>query len=265
MIKSFVISLQDEKANQSIQYLSQMGFPQVSHFKGVNGKDLIPVISKEEVSLPNVAVSLQTMFDLENSRVQHHSIPSKGALGCYLSHVGLWKMLVESNLERIFIFEDDIQFKHKITYDDLEEMIQKHVPEDEDVFLFGFLNIRGDILKINDFVNKVDGQFWGLQSYMITKNGARKLLSNVFPIEMQIDSYIGSVAHVTGDINIYSFDTSLTRQKIHKSSIQDVCMSCDMNDIMTGNLRWRNIWYNKILLLVILFLVWKAYGYYKKK
>merc|ERR1712227_220574 len=42
----------------------------------------------------------------------YHGRPlTMGEIGCFMSHYNIWKLIVESDLEKVLIFEDDIRFE----------------------------------------------------------------------------------------------------------------------------------------------------------
>jgi hypothetical protein len=75
------------------------------------------------------------------------------------------------------------------------------------------------------------GIMHGLQGYYVTPGAAQTLLDYAFPIEMQVDSYIGILADVLDDFNkltLVAFKKSLVNQaNINDSNIQSKCTLCN--------------------------------------
>ena len=72
---------------------------------------------------------------MEDHNYDHDHISNTGEIGCYLSHVELWKKCVELN-EPIAVIEDDMKFTEKI-----RKAVKKsltNIPKDAG---FCFLNI----------------------------------------------------------------------------------------------------------------------------
>jgi len=67
----------------------------------------------------------------------------------------------------------------------------------------------------------VQGPFFGLGAYVITNFAARMMLQKVFPIEVQIDAFMGIEAKIEHRLKILSTDQKLiTLQSRLESSIQ---------------------------------------------
>lgn len=106
---------------------------------------------------------------------------SRGEIACSASHIMIWQILLEQNLEYITVFEDDI-------------FLGKNV----EVFLntTDWLPEKWDIIKLETFLEKtflssnsihvsdrqlytLKGAHFGTGGYMISKSGAKKLLEYI--------------------------------------------------------------------------------------
>ena len=54
----------------------------------------------------------------------------------------------------------------------------------------------------------------------------------MFPIDMQIDSMIGYLSINFENFNLYYLKKSYVNQFIHKSSIQDICLKCEVIEVL---------------------------------
>ena len=103
--------------------------------------------------------------------------------------------------------------------------VSKHIPEDADVVLLHYILPqvnKYNIITVNTALSKVQPnkfQFWCLDSYIITKKGAKKILDNFNKITMQIDSFLTKL-HREGKINIYITNKQYTTQSDNKTDIQ---------------------------------------------
>lgn len=123
---------------------------------------------------------------------------SDGECGCALSHYYLWKKIVDEKIPVTMVLEDDAISVHP----DFERNIFKlksYLPKNWDIFLLGFyLNKGPNGKRLNRYIYSVDN-FVLLHSYLITYEGAKKLLNQI-PINMPLDSWISSKSK---KINIY--------------------------------------------------------------
>jgi GR25 family glycosyltransferase involved in LPS biosynthesis len=114
---------------------------------------------------------------------------SRGGIGCYLSHVNIWKKMQSiGNDNYLFVFEDDAQIQ-EIPMKEIQERV-KEVPDDWHIYILGSPHtiIIHDWIDNKEEVAKLT-QFCGTHAYIINKRGIEWLLNNseLFPIEKQVD------------------------------------------------------------------------------
>jgi GR25 family glycosyltransferase involved in LPS biosynthesis len=254
--KTFIINLEtkiNEYTNLS-DSLKSLGFNDLERWNATVGRNLTPIIFNPNTTLKDdeVFVTLQAYTDLVKGRNLHRALSSKGALGCYMSHVNIWKWLLnQPSIDRVVVFEDDAYLSDNAV-DKIDTCLQSIPFESIDFFSFGYNNTsKGFTEEVNDFVSLYRGEFWGLQGYMITKKGATKLLENIFPIDVQIDSYIGLFAEYNPDFNLYITNKKYVKQNYHISSIQDKCVKCRVFEYYDIIMKYKYL----ILFIIILIII----------
>ena len=144
-------------------------------------------------------------------------------IGAYLSHISMWKRLVEEQHEEVLILEDDINIGSAF----LEVMKNRDkFPKDYDLinFCIGFL-IGANLIPIGKFVYDIHkiailgSRANGACAYLIKRRGAEKLLRKVYPIRQTIDSLMGRV-ELTGLIS-YGVDPQVVVTGEFDSTIGD--------------------------------------------
>ena len=125
---------------------------------------------------------------------------SLGEIGCSLSHISIYKKMIEENIPLAIILEDDIEIKENFL-----ELLSKinSIKLKWDVLLLGYysrvLDERKSRFKIfnqirlfkNTNVVKLVEIGYGAHGYAITKKGAELLIENAIPISKPIDHYTG--------------------------------------------------------------------------
>ena len=164
---------------------SDMGNIPLTKMNAVDGSELD--ISK--VPLSEVARGELKQIETTGFRSKHYQL-TRGAIGCYLSHVKVWRDIVDNNYRHGLIFEDDVNVPS-----DLNTKIDstfKNIPKDWDMVLFGFHCKDCENLKKYRKVNR----FILLHCYAISYSGIIKILktNSLFPITQQIDSYLSELA-----------------------------------------------------------------------
>jgi GR25 family glycosyltransferase involved in LPS biosynthesis len=166
--RAFCINMErrpDRKKDMEEKF-AKFGFD-VEFFKAVDGKEL------------TLTDEIKHMF-----RNNNHGYKC-GIIGCALSHINLWKQLIESDENEYIIFEDDEEFQ-----DDMKEKISHALAQVDgkewDILYLGFIiwNDKRDPIKKSLWNNNLpkvtpfDNNFWGggTGSYIISRSGAKKLL-----------------------------------------------------------------------------------------
>lgn len=162
-------------------------------------------------------------------------------LGCALSHINIWKKIVDNKMKNALIFEDDIML-----VDDWKERLNKSmtdIPENWDILTLGNFGIKDHsdkytspfnfilytIVSICNLQNKKHKKltdniiipyfFTGLYGYAVSYKGAKKLLSlinNKNDITFHIDVLISCKSEY---LNIYSIKDDIVYQRIEDSTI----------------------------------------------
>lgn len=152
----------------------------LERFDAIVGKDLDP---EKYISKNAYDMLLQSE---KNGYRKRHSELTRGAIGCYLSHVELYKKLLNDTCDYYIIFEDDSELL-KNTDKVIHEAII-NAPDDWDMINFS----RDYGYTYTQIINKYIryNHFYGLTCYIINKKGAKKFLNEFEskPITMQIDS-----------------------------------------------------------------------------
>jgi len=152
-----------DRKNTMIQKFTEANFHSYEFYKAIDGKEIEP------------SIELKKLF--EGNDFQYR----RGVLGASLSHMKLWKELIDESETRDFyiIFEDDIalspQFKEKLMYC-VNEFLEKSM----DRLYLGANSVRTvnkDITKLK--CRKVEGELCdGNYGYIISKSAAQKMVNH---------------------------------------------------------------------------------------
>ncbi|XP_005992172.1 procollagen galactosyltransferase 1 isoform X1 [Latimeria chalumnae] len=119
---------------------------------------------------------------------------TKGEVGCFLSHYFIWKEIVDLQLERSVVFEDDVRFEGLFKRRLMRLMEEVELVElDWDLIYLGRKLVNPSQEKeVDDVRNLViaDYSYWTL-AYVISLQGAQKLI-NSQPLEkmMPVDEFL---------------------------------------------------------------------------
>jgi len=188
---------------------SDMRNIKLKRIAAVDGSDLD--ISK--VPLSDVARGELKQIETTGFRSKHYQL-TRGAIGCYLSHVKVWKDIVDNNHNAGLIFEDDVNVPVSLREKIIVSM--EHIPKDWDIILFGYHCKDCDNIKNYRKVNR----FILLHNYAISYTGVVKILktNSLFPVTQQIDSFLSELS--LDILNIYAVKNPLIHQNGSRTDIQ---------------------------------------------
>lgn len=179
---------------------SDMSFKKFNIFPAVIGKDLNLINYVSPKAYKQILMSEKT-----GTRMHHYDL-TRGAVGCYLSHLSIYKNIIEKNMKYGIIFEDDAiianDFYKRLLYG------LNVVPKNWDIFLLGVICLKCDVGK--EYINIK--RFWGTHGYIVNNQSAKKLLEYLDkPLSKQIDADM-SLLIKKGIINVYAINPVIVVQ-----------------------------------------------------
>jgi len=193
-IPVYVISMDDERFRSAQRTLEAAGYAGARHFRGVNGRASVDAADRS-------IVSVDAHYQLVHGRQGTAQLPSLGAVGCTLSHLGAWNAVAASSAPFALVCEDDVAvYKHGGAAH-LRALLRRLDEEgvEWDMLLLGGIQRRTRAVTVQD-ARVVEGVGWlvdrflGCESYLLTPRGAATLARDALPITMQTDAYCGSLA-----------------------------------------------------------------------
>ena len=139
-----------------------------------------------------------------------------GMLGCFQSHLNIYKDALDNHYECIMVFEDDI--RPVDGFDILLKLAYKTLPQDWDFVFWGY-GERGPHgswkRQVNDYW-VVPGCPWGTQAYMVRdRKNIEYLYNRLQPINMQIDEKMANVIFQETKLKYYGPLPSIFPQNMH--------------------------------------------------
>lgn len=176
-MNNFIISLKDNNEDRRTHISNQF-----------NSKN-IPFLFFDAINKNNLDVSEHLNICFNNPNL------TAGEKGCFLSHIFLWKKIIDENIDVAGIFEDDIYLGKNS-----EELLRNYswVNKNIDIIKIEKSNDKiktsiRPIKKINDFqIVRLKSRHLGTAGYIITNKGAHFLFDKISqkPINNPIDHEI---------------------------------------------------------------------------
>jgi len=284
--ETFVINM-DKEINRLYAFNSMMTSTYDSNISwkyvrmpAINGKDIrngintaYRILDNKDLDNLNYTLDIPSNDDmkiLSTKYVKESNWLSPGEYGCLLSHVLLWeKVANDPNLNRIAIFEDDARTHIdvgtiKTLISDLYKYLENNNIEEPDMLYLG--KALDDCMNYKQVWKNV---YWSthplcLHSYIISKNGARKLLQKA-PYNAAIDMIpIYEISNKT--IKVMSFHPSLYFQDVinnisslrNLGSALNITTEClvDMQHVNDNDMRF---FIGVLIALISAFILYIAY------
>lgn len=208
-----------ERVEQSPGYAE---FPSIKRWSAVDGKQL-------DINA-DPRISLIVKYNVKHkTRRAHEYINTPGAVGCYLSHASVYEWLAkQSETDVVLIFEDDIALPAGC-YQALKEYVHR-TPLLQDSSKWDLWHLganasesvpAGQDRKLLSFVLA--------HAYFVSKRGAQKMVSTMYPLELHVDGYMSYMAKL-GLLDIYASRDYLFYQGGSASDIYPGhdCPICDI-------------------------------------
>jgi glycosyl transferase family 25 len=215
--KIFIINLDKDKErlNDSIHQLEKYGITNYERYSAIYGK----LLSNEEVNI--ITTDLGKI------------IASRGMIGCGISHINIWKRIVNEGIKKTLILEDDFILKEDFL-NKFNNVIEKSPLVYDIIFLTDNI-IHNKNLKLYDIDDNYYKQLLISQTvgYIITLEGAQNILNYINKVSYHIDFELCCLSLLRNGIKIISLKEPLIYQSFNTSNnINDRKFPLLINDIL---------------------------------
>ena len=191
------------------------GLTTLRRFEAIDGARLAREVIRESLT-PRAAYELSAARRRPYGWV-HEGVPSRGAIGCYLSHLELWKQAARRAVPTLILEQDAVPSVSPIRLLDA----LAHVPPGADVALLGHLRVLNPF-PFSLFTKRPTQGFhplrptldvFGTHAYVVTPAGARKLADRALPINTQVDCFLRFLGAPDSGVRVFYHAPSLVRQR----------------------------------------------------
>ena len=222
-IPVFCINL-DKRPERFKKFSTQPGAKAIlaytERFPAIDGATIDPLKSDK--------IALQTKYNiLHKTRRSHGEINTLGAIGCSLSHYGVWQKFLAGKADYCLVLEDDADVPA-----DLRERVMTCTGGTQtfDVWALSY-RLRGS-LREHSGSWKVPEYYWGTSAYIISRAGAETLSNSFFPVECHMDKFF-CLQNDLGYIRLVVHESINMWTLSYGSDVQMyACDLCDFPDSM---------------------------------
>lgn len=142
-------------------------------------------------------VDAETRFNLGRGRQMHVQISTRGAVGCFASHMRAWRAAAAAQTPTLVV-EDDFVLDPAATPAELRSVLgaaRRLLEAGElDLVSLGYIETGPRVRRFKKDIVRTLTPFFGTQMYMVSPAGARKLLALLPTITAHVDGAIGLAA-----------------------------------------------------------------------
>jgi len=227
-VKLYYINLNTRKDRKDTFEAQQAlaAMPPIERVSAVHGLSL-DILNDKRIGL-HTRVQVTTEF-----RRSHYEIHSRGAVGASFSHIKTWKAFLANGAKYALIMEDDVKLPP--TFAMMVRHCMKDLPAKWDIWIMGWnhtpsdLNTKGSLAHIREILH-----FTGAHCYLLTREAAKILVREAFPIESHIEHFMSNTAFIhrlkiIRDVRLHmpQMDRVLTVSDVRKP---EGCPACVVDD-----------------------------------
>ena len=190
---------------------ANLDFPLKIHV-ATDGKN----INLNDLNISNIARREIEYIEKTGHRIKHYQL-TRGAVGCYISHLDLWDKIYNTGDDYALIFEDDAVIPSNFK-DKLQKSIKNLNEADTEWDIFVLDALCRDCIPYYENIVKIN-KFFLLHSYIISRKAIEKIKRNnlLYPMEQQLDWALSQHSDI---LNIYTVSNGFVKQGDFKTDIQ---------------------------------------------
>ncbi len=186
-IQAFVINL-----NKSIQRWSFITYQFQKYSQSIS-LERFPAIYGPSLKRPELSELVHPLVLEKLGQRDDAEIPHIAAIGCYLSHYNIWKMIASSvTIPFALVMEDDVELLDNRFDQNLRDTINRAPEKWEVLFIEDIKHLSPP-----KSVHGPAGKYFQIPTYhicaagyLLSKAGAEKLVKNALPIRYQVDNFM---------------------------------------------------------------------------
>lgn len=229
---AYVVSLKEDSVSELKREITGHLRVGVEVVTAVNGTGALRYAREHPDEVP-----LYILHTMRFGRHHHMQIGNPEMLGCLLSHITVWRRFLASGHETVAVFEEDAQVdEHSLEvlrqlYGDLAT---SNVSGWSILMLeAGHINSAYEGKPLGKYLRTCGGgdcEWYGTRGYILTRSGARALLSQALPATVQVDSLIYLMDRWETNFTMLWTATNVAKPRsfVRLSRVFDGCVKCFM-------------------------------------
>jgi glycosyl transferase, family 25 len=160
---------------------------------GLNKLIRVPAVYGAELSAQQVSNFLHAPATNIEDAPRSHLTLTRPAIGCFMSHLAVWRWAIEANLPRVLVFEDDALPGKNFDAAHFHALLTS-LPNDAGLVFLGSVIMNGMADRASNGSNLARLYYFnGTFAYLITPAACRTLIAALNPPHWHIDHQISQV------------------------------------------------------------------------
>lgn len=152
-----------------------------------------PAVEGAKLPASQVAPLLRSAADATNGGPRSHLTLTPPAIGCFLSHLAVWRWMLDAGLPRLLVLEDDAKPAPSFSAERLRRLLGGK-PEETGLVLLGCTIMHGLAERPRDGADLARIYYFnGTHAYLATPALCRALLTHLLPLRAHLDHQVSSV------------------------------------------------------------------------
>lgn len=159
---------------------------------GLNKLIKVPAVEGARLPLDQISDLLAQPTALIEAAPRSHFTLTRPAIGCFLSHLCIWQWMIDNNIPRILVFEDDAAPAPNFDPSSFTKTLAS-ISDDQAMVFVGRIIMDGLAERPQESTLARIYFFNGTFAYLITPDAARTLMPHLLPLNGHIDHQISTV------------------------------------------------------------------------
>lgn len=193
----------------------------------LQGVEWVPAVTSVNVS----GLSLRARYTVEYGRRSHFELSNVAMAGCFLSHVNVWRKVAGEGVA--VVLEEDAELGEDFW--ERVEVVAGSIQAWDVIMLTERVwhLASGTKRRVNEYLYECAErrcEWYGTRGYVLSREGARKLLAGLGLLEVQVDAYISLQAMYGGVKMLWVCERLVGQRLWYLSKVWDGCLVCYVSE-----------------------------------
>jgi GR25 family glycosyltransferase involved in LPS biosynthesis len=153
--------------------------------QGLDAVHRVTAVNGRALAHGKIEPLLRQPADMSEAPASHLAL-TPPAVGCFLSHIGIWRWVIDSGLPRVLVLEDDAAPTADHTPERMRAFVEDQCAQHDQVFLGAIVMDGLAGAQVHNALRRLF-YFNGTFAYVVTPAACRRLLDGLLPMWAHVD------------------------------------------------------------------------------